>query len=91
MPAQESMARVHGGRPGAKHRGPEDAPPAKRARPSAAAPAPAAAAPAREMRSGLVSPGHAVHRPALAALERLPAAPCMRVAAREGTATRSLR
>jgi hypothetical protein len=58
-------------------------PRAKRARPSAAPPAPAAAAPARETCTGLVSPGHVVHRPALAALGRLPVAPCMRVAARQ--------
>ncbi len=55
-------------------------PRAKRARPSAAAPTPAAATPARETCTGLVSPGHVVHRPALAALGRLPVAPCMRVA-----------
>jgi len=58
-------------------------PRAKRARPSAAAPAPAAAAPERETRTGLVSRGHAVHWPAIAAFERLPVMPCMRVTARQ--------
>jgi hypothetical protein len=58
-------------------------PRAKRARPSAAAPAPGAAAPARETRTGLVSPGHAVHWPALAAFGRLPLVPCVRVTARQ--------